>query len=274
MKGMENVWMQNNVKCWYLKSMSLEDPFLPCVIIQRSGDKLNLRALSGDLLTNVQYPAIFQRGENGDLIDDMVDIEFLNEAELLNNLKRRFLEKNIIFTYVGPTLLIVNPYKYIPELFDIDTMALYQKQIHNSSFTLKDLPPHIYGIAADLFKNLFINQRNQALVISGESGAGKTENTKFAMKFLISLGKLIFFFLIYIIFMKGNIMESKDAAAIDMFKSNNLKKRLSIKKVAIEEKVKNIPLFKITQQIFKFSIDFKLQPHFRSLRQRQDRPQR
>ena len=188
MKAHENLWIQPNVKCWYIKSSSSDDPYLPSIITQKIGDKLNLKTTSGELIANVLFSSVFQRGDNLDLIDDMVDIEFLNEAELLNNLKRRFIEKNIIFTYVGPTLLIINPYMYIDELFNVDTMALYQKQIHNNSFTLKDLPPHIFGITADLFKNIFLNQRNQALVISGESGAGKTENTKFAMKFLTSLG--------------------------------------------------------------------------------------
>jgi len=121
-------------------------------------------------------------------LEDMVNIECLNDAELLENLKKRFMQQNNIFTYVGPTLLIINPYRYIDELFNIDALALYQRQIHNPTFTLKDAPPHIYAIAADLFKQLFDFKKNQALVISGESGAGKTENTKFAMKFLTSLG--------------------------------------------------------------------------------------
>lgn len=132
---------------------------------------------------------IFQRGDdNEESIEDMVNIEYLNDAELLENIKKRFLLQNSIFTYVGPTLLIINPYCYIDELFNIDALALYQKQIHNPTFTLKDAPPHIYAIAAELYKNLFEFKKNQALVISGESGAGKTENTKFAMKFLTSLG--------------------------------------------------------------------------------------
>ena len=129
--------------------------------------------------------------ENDDSIEDMVNIEWLNDAELLENIKKRFLQQSTIFTYVGPTLLVVNPYRYIEELFDINSLALYQKQVNIPTFTLKDAPPHIYAIAAELFKQLFEFKKNQALVISGESGAGKTENTKFAMKFLTSLGYFI-----------------------------------------------------------------------------------
>jgi myosin heavy subunit len=72
------------------------------------------------------------------------------------------------------------------------------KKVPLSSFTLggghyKDLPPHIYAIAAEAFKCLFENQKNQAIVISGESGAGKTENAKFCMNLLTSIGTKLSF---------------------------------------------------------------------------------
>lgn len=118
----------------------------------------------------------------------MVQMEYLNECELLNNLKRRF-EKNIIFTYVGPTLLALNPYMKIPEMFEEETLTKYQNNIYNPQFSLKDLPPHIYAISGLAYKQLIENKKNQAIVISGESGAGKTEETKYAMKFLTTMGK-------------------------------------------------------------------------------------
>ena len=60
-------------------------------------------------------------------------------------------------------------------------------QAFNNLFSLKDLPPHVYAISALTYKQLFENEKKQAIVISGESGAGKTENTKSCMKFLTSL---------------------------------------------------------------------------------------
>lgn len=130
------------------------------------------------------------RTENG--VEDMVDLENLNEAELLFNIKIRF-DKNAIFTYVGPTLIALNPYMKIPELFDGETMLGIQRKSCGSSFELKDLKPHIFALCGKVFRQLIENNKNQAIVISGESGAGKTEETKYAMSFITSI--CIVFFL-------------------------------------------------------------------------------
>ncbi len=116
---------------------------------------------------------LLPRNENHEELDDMVNLQCLNEAELLWNLKKRYLTNDTIFTYVGPTLLIINPYKPIPDLFSIHNLALYQKEINNPSFSLKDFKPHIYAISADVFRRLFENGGNQAMIISGESGVKK-----------------------------------------------------------------------------------------------------
>lgn len=122
-------------------------------------------------------------------VEDMVDLECLNDAELLINLQRRFENKQI-FTYVGPTLLVVNPYEQIPGVFTEETLKKYQQYVFQPQMQMKDLPPHVWSITGEAYRSLFEMERNQALVISGESGAGKTENTKYAMKYLTSLGKI------------------------------------------------------------------------------------
>jgi myosin heavy subunit len=119
----------------------------------------------------------------------MVNLECLNDAELLINLQKRF-EKRMIFTYVGPTLLIVNPYQLFPEHFNSEALSKYQKLVYNPQIQLKENPPHVWALSADAYRLIFECEKNQALVISGESGAGKTENTKYAMKFLTGLGKI------------------------------------------------------------------------------------
>ena len=58
-----------------------------------------------------------------------------------------------------------------------------------NAFNLRDTPPHTYAIAANAYRKMFENTKNQAIVISGESGAGKTENAKIAMRFLTSLSE-------------------------------------------------------------------------------------
>ena len=119
--------------------------------------------------------------------NDMVDMENLNEAELLHNIELRY-KNNKIFTYVGPTLLVVNPYHAINSLVNNENMENYKKKVYEANFSLKDVDPHVWGIGALCIKNLVETKKSQAIVISGESGAGKTENTKLAMKFITSVG--------------------------------------------------------------------------------------
>ena len=77
---------------------------------------------------------------------------------------------------------------YIPKVLAPETFVFYQRKVFEIEFDLKKMPPHVYALSALSMRQLCESQRNQAIVISGESGAGKTENTKFAMKFLTTMG--------------------------------------------------------------------------------------
>ena len=81
---------------------------------------------------------------------------------------------------------MINPYEMIHELFAEHIVEKFKKHALTPMSQLRDHPPHIYAIAAQTYKELFETEKKQAIVISGESGAGKTENAKFAMKFLTS----------------------------------------------------------------------------------------
>lgn len=116
---------------------------------------------------------------------DMVDIDELNNATLLYNLGNRY-KRDDIYVYVGPILLALNPFKGIKGLNDNQNMLRY-KEICESPTPLqlkKKLPPHIFTITALAYRNLKELKKRQAIVISGESGAGKTESAKIAMNFL------------------------------------------------------------------------------------------
>ena len=80
----------------------------------------------------------------------MVNMEILNDAELLENLKRRFL-RDFFMTYVGPTLLVVNPFKLIPYVVSIETRTKYIRNVvfsKGNPNAYKEIEPHVYGIAA------------------------------------------------------------------------------------------------------------------------------
>ncbi|EAR87392.2 myosin (macronuclear) [Tetrahymena thermophila SB210] len=126
--------------------------------------------------------------EDGDYssINDLVNLPFLNEPELLKAIAQRYVQDKI-FSYVGPTLVVVNPYKRMDHLFNEKTQELYQEKVIQNQDIYSE-QPHIFGIAAYCMQSILQEKTlKQAIVISGESGAGKTENTKYAMKFLTQM---------------------------------------------------------------------------------------
>ncbi|CAI2359384.1 unnamed protein product [Moneuplotes crassus] len=124
-------------------------------------------------------------------IRDMIDLNELNHSTLLFNMKKRYVRDDIN-TFVGPTLLIINPFKKIPNVMSEETIERYMSIItaENMLQRKKELDPHIFSVAATAFRQLKENKQKQAIVISGESGAGKTESAKIAMKFLTALSSL------------------------------------------------------------------------------------
>jgi len=119
-------------------------------------------------------------------VDDMVDLAHLNDATLLNNVQTRYQRECLqqIYTMAGEILIAVNPYR---DLVDHSGTSIYDgsyvtKYRHNFA----TLPPHIFSTAASAVKAIREENENQSVVISGESGAGKTESTKQIMKFITS----------------------------------------------------------------------------------------
>ncbi|XP_047015857.2 myosin VIa isoform X5 [Ictalurus punctatus] len=110
-------------------------------------------------------------------VEDNCSLMYLNEATLLNNVRVRY-SKDKIYTYVANILIAVNPYYDIPKLYSPDTIKQYQGR------SLGTLPPHVYAIADKAYRDMKVLKMSQSIVVSGESGAGKTENTKFVLRYL------------------------------------------------------------------------------------------
>ena len=111
-----------------------------------------------------------------DTYDNMVKLNDLNEPVILHNLRQRF-KKDIIYTYVSSILIAVNPFKQ---------MTLYTPEVMD---TYKDggarvQPPHIFAVADNAYNGMLADQKDQAVVISGESGAGKTETMKLTLQYI------------------------------------------------------------------------------------------
>ncbi|EDO36037.1 predicted protein [Nematostella vectensis] len=120
------------------------------------------------------FPA--EKDSNKD-VEDNCALMFLNEGTLLNNLRVRY-KKDKIYTYVANILLAVNPYHEVKELYTKETIMKY----HGKS--LGTLPPHVFAIADKAYRDMRAYKQSQSIVVSGESGAGKTESTKYILRYL------------------------------------------------------------------------------------------
>ena len=107
-----------------------------------------------------------------------IRLDYLHEPGILSNLSKRFSE-NHIYTYSGSILISVNPYKKLP-LYGDKQLKMY----HDTP--LGELPPHVFALADEAFRLMLVESKTQSILISGESGAGKTEAAKQVMNFLAS----------------------------------------------------------------------------------------
>merc|ERR1712223_2169059 len=108
--------------------------------------------------------------------EDMANLTFLNDASVFWNLKVRFMAK-LIYTYSGLFCIVVNPYKRYP-IYTGTVVKMYLGKRRN------EVPPHLWAITETAYRNMLINGKNQSMLITGESGAGKTENTKKVISYL------------------------------------------------------------------------------------------
>ncbi|XP_026215230.1 myosin-9-like [Anabas testudineus] len=109
-------------------------------------------------------------------VEDMAELTCLNEASVLHNLKERYYS-GLIYTYSGLFCVVVNPYKYLP-IYTEDIVNMYKgKKRH-------EMPPHIYAITDTAYRSMMQDREDQSILCTGESGAGKTENTKKVIQYL------------------------------------------------------------------------------------------
>ena len=105
-----------------------------------------------------------------EMCEDMVNLTFLNDASVFNNLKTRYQAK-MIHCYSGLFVCVINPYKFFP-IYTHRVANIYLGKRRN------ECPPHLWAIAEGAYRNMLQNKKDNAMLITGESGAGKTENTK------------------------------------------------------------------------------------------------
>jgi myosin V len=136
---------------------------------------------------NLEFAAVKRRdiSLNGTDVDDMTSLLFMNEPELLECVQQRYMKKSI-YTSIGPILLAINPFERLP-IYDDDTLVSYHTEGVTHRLTH---PPHVFHVSNRAYNNMFVDKfrpeerENQAILVNGESGAGKTESTKHVLHFL------------------------------------------------------------------------------------------
>ncbi|XP_028303243.1 unconventional myosin-XV isoform X2 [Gouania willdenowi] len=112
-------------------------------------------------------------------MEDMTDLPELNETTVLMNLKKRY-DQELVYTYIGRILVSVNPYKLL-NIYGTDMVLQYE------GHGLSDNPPHLFAIANLSYTTMMDAKKDQCIVISGESGSGKTEATKLILRYLTAI---------------------------------------------------------------------------------------
>ncbi|KAE9549706.1 hypothetical protein FO519_007082 [Halicephalobus sp. NKZ332] len=156
-----------------------EEGYAPGEIVTKKGDIYVIKvadkecSLKKDLVQEMNPPK-FEKTE------DMSNLTFLNDASVLHNLRARY-GSMLIYTYSGLFCVVINPYKRLP--IYTDTVArMYMGKRRT------EMPPHLFAVSDEAYRNMLQNRENQSMLITGESGAGKTENTKKVIAYFASVG--------------------------------------------------------------------------------------
>ncbi|KAL2992133.1 hypothetical protein AAZX31_10G032700 [Glycine max] len=125
------------------------------------------------------YPMDMEAPTDG--VDDMTKLAYLHEPGVLHNLETRYM-MNEIYTYTGNILIAINPFQNLSHLYDTNVMQRYK------GATIGGLGPHVFAIAEAAYRAMINEEKSNSILVSGESGAGKTETTKMLMQYLAYLG--------------------------------------------------------------------------------------
>ncbi|CAN1765907.1 XI-E [Linum perenne] len=162
----------------------LDQAWLAGQVLKITGQNAEIECSDGKKVTlNLSkiYPKDMEAPAGG--VDDMTKLSYLHEPGVLQNLKSRY-ELNEIYTYTGNILIAINPFQRLPHIYDSHMMQQYK------GAPFGELSPHVFAVAdvAYRFRAMINEGKSNAILVSGESGAGKTETTKMLMRYLAYLG--------------------------------------------------------------------------------------
>uniref|UniRef100_A0A673JKY2 Methyl-CpG binding domain protein 3b n=1 Tax=Sinocyclocheilus rhinocerous TaxID=307959 RepID=A0A673JKY2_9TELE len=171
------VWVPDPEAVWVsaqlLQNYRPGDQHIP---IQLTDGRMEYPVLPPAGLPPLGNPDILE-GEN-----DLTALTFLHEPAVLHNLRVRFLDYSSIYTYCGIVLVALNPYEQLP-IYGEEVIDAYSGQ------DMADMEPHIFSVAEETYRTMIRSiEKNQSIIISGESGSGKTVSAKFTMRYFAVVG--------------------------------------------------------------------------------------
>ncbi|XP_072134310.1 unconventional myosin-Vc isoform X2 [Mobula birostris] len=174
-----SVWIPDPDEVWQSADITKD--------YKKGSDELHLQLEDG---TELKYPVdpvklFLPPLRNPDILvgeNDLTALSYLHEPAVLHNLKVRFVDSKLIYTYCGIILVAINPYKEVPIYGDAIIYAY-------SGQNMGDMDPHIFAVAEEAYKQMARKNRNQSIIVSGESGAGKTVSARYAMRYFATVSK-------------------------------------------------------------------------------------
>ncbi|XP_049717463.1 myosin-4 isoform X1 [Elephas maximus indicus] len=185
-----------------------KESYVKSTVQSREGGKVTVKTEAGATLTVKEDQVFSMNPPKYDKIEDMAMMTHLHEPAVLYNLKERYAAW-MIYTYSGLFCVTVNPYKWLP-VYNPEVVTAYRGKKR------QEAPPHIFSISDNAYQFMLTDRENQSILITGESGAGKTVNTKRVIQYFATIavtgekkkeepGKMQHFFYCLIISLKGTL---------------------------------------------------------------------
>uniref|UniRef100_UPI00358FDCDE myosin-16-like n=1 Tax=Myxine glutinosa TaxID=7769 RepID=UPI00358FDCDE len=187
----KNCWVKHDKECFVRGEITGEE-----------GDKVTVHTSLNETVTVKRVDLQEMNPPKFEQTDDMANMTFLNEASVLNNLRERY-ENMRIYTYSGLFCVTINPYKWLP-IYGARVAGMYKGKKRS------EMPPHLFSVSDNAYHAMLLNRCHQSMLITGESGAGKTENTKKVIQYFANLAGAG----------KGEITQSKDSLEDQIIQAN------------------------------------------------------
>ncbi|XP_072044348.1 myosin-16-like [Amphiura filiformis] len=162
--------------CWVPDE---KEGFISAEIISTKGEMVTVKTLTGKQVTLKKDDTQQVNPPKFEKMEDMAGLTYLSEAGVLHNLRQRYYS-GLIYTYSGLFCVAINPYRRLP-IYTDKVVLLYKGKRR------AEMPPHVYSVADNAYHDMLQDHENQSMLITGESGAGKTENTKKVIQYFANI---------------------------------------------------------------------------------------